>query len=149
MIKLLFNVSPALFQDYREPILTALQRRNIAATAALPGGFAPDEVDYIIHATGGPVIDFSVFTKARAVLSLWAGVEKIVGNATLTCRCTDCLSVNLSIISQLSAHIGVYCVDFIRFQQHPALYADRVRERELERRRRGRDELVSMPHSSL
>ena len=92
MIKLLFNVSPALFQDYREPILTALQRRTIAATAALPGGFAPDEVDYIIHATGGPVIDFSVFTKARAVLSLWAGVEKIVGNATLTqplCRMVD------------------------------------------------------------
>jgi glyoxylate/hydroxypyruvate reductase A len=38
------------------------------------------------------VTDFSPFTKLRAVLSLWAGVERVVGNRTLTaplCRMVD------------------------------------------------------------
>lgn len=92
MIKLLFNVSPELYGEYRQPILDALRRRNIEAMTGLPGDISPEEIDYVIHATGGPVDDFGVFTKARAVLSLWAGVEKIVGNATLTqplCRMVE------------------------------------------------------------
>ena len=92
MIKLLFNVKPDLFEEYRAPILQALKGRSIEARAGLAGDIAPHEVDYIIHATGGPITDFGVFTKARAVLSLWAGVEKIVGNATLTqplCRMVE------------------------------------------------------------
>lgn len=43
----------------------------------------PDQVDYIIFAPTGPVRDFTPFTRARAVLSLWAGVEKVVDNPTL------------------------------------------------------------------
>jgi glyoxylate/hydroxypyruvate reductase A len=91
-INLLFNVTPAVLTEYRDPILTALQRRNIAARTGLLGDIAPADVDYIIHATGGPVTDFAPFTNTRAVLSLWAGVEKIVGNTTLTqplCRMVD------------------------------------------------------------
>ncbi|MDB5621121.1 MAG: glyoxylate/hydroxypyruvate reductase [Tardiphaga sp.] len=92
VIKLLFNVSPDLFEEYREPILEALRRRNIEAQAGLPGAIPPEKVDYIIHATGGPIKDFDPFIHARAVLSLWAGVEKIVGNTTLTqplCRMVE------------------------------------------------------------
>jgi len=91
-INLLFNVTPALFEEYREPILDALRRRSIDARASLLGDIAHQDVDYIIHATGGPITDFAPFSNARAVLSLWAGVEKIVGNATLTqplCRMVD------------------------------------------------------------
>ncbi|MET0968929.1 MAG: glyoxylate/hydroxypyruvate reductase A [Tardiphaga sp.] len=91
-INLLFNVTPALFDDYRESIRHALDRRGIRADIALVGDVAPADVDYIIHATGGPIADFSPFSNARAVLSLWAGVEKIVGNTTLTqplCRMVD------------------------------------------------------------
>lgn len=91
-INLLFNVTPALFDDYHEPIRHALDHRGIKADIALVGDIAPADVDYIIHATGGPIADFSPFSNARAVLSLWAGVERIVGNATLTqplCRMVD------------------------------------------------------------
>jgi glyoxylate/hydroxypyruvate reductase A len=52
----------------------------------------PGAVDYVIHSPVAPLSDFSPFTRARAVLSLWAGVERIVGNATLTqplCRMVD------------------------------------------------------------
>jgi glyoxylate/hydroxypyruvate reductase A len=52
----------------------------------------PAAVDYLIYAPPGTVSDFSPFTRAKAVLSLWAGVERIVGNASLTqplCRMVD------------------------------------------------------------
>ncbi len=44
----------------------------------------PEAVDYILYAPTGPVTDFTPFTRAKAVLSLWAGVERIVTNPTLT-----------------------------------------------------------------
>jgi glyoxylate/hydroxypyruvate reductase A len=92
VINLLFNVSPELYREYREPILDALRRRNLEAQTGLPGDMPPETVDYIVHATGGPIVDFGAYANARAVLSLWAGVEKIVGNRTLTqplCRMVD------------------------------------------------------------
>lgn len=91
-INLLFNVTPDVLAEYRDSILDALKRRSIDARAGLLGEIAPGDADYIIHATGGPITDFAPFTNARAVLSLWAGVEKIVGNKTLTqplCRMVD------------------------------------------------------------
>lgn len=44
----------------------------------------PAAVDAILYAPNGPLKDFSPFVSARLVQSLWAGVERIVGNPTLT-----------------------------------------------------------------
>jgi glyoxylate/hydroxypyruvate reductase len=52
----------------------------------------PAAVDYIIYAPSSPLQDFTPFTCTKAVLSLWAGVERIVGNTTLIqplCRMVD------------------------------------------------------------
>ena len=52
----------------------------------------PWTFDYLIYRPGGPVADFSPFTRLKAVLSLWAGVEGIVGEPTLAvplCRMVD------------------------------------------------------------
>ncbi|HEY8337657.1 MAG TPA: glyoxylate/hydroxypyruvate reductase A [Tardiphaga sp.] len=136
MIKLLFNVSPELYREYRQPILEALRRRNIEAMTGLPGDIAPEEIDYVIHATGGPVDDFGVFTKARAVLSLWAGVEKIVGNRTLTqplCRMVESGlrqgMVEWVVAHTLRAHLGMdryVCQKPLAWEQHvPPLATDR------------------------
>ncbi|UWQ36706.1 glyoxylate/hydroxypyruvate reductase A [Leisingera aquaemixtae] len=60
-----------------EPLLKAeLARRGVEAD--LRTGFAPEDVDYIVYAPSGPVSDFTPFTRLKAVLSMWAGVEKIV-----------------------------------------------------------------------
>lgn len=60
-----------------EPLLKAeLARRGVDAD--LRDDFAPEEVDYIVYAPSGPVSDFIPFTRLKAVLSMWAGVEKIV-----------------------------------------------------------------------
>ncbi len=48
----------------------------------------PANFDALIYAPGypedGSTLDFSAFTRARVVQSLWAGVERIVTNPTLT-----------------------------------------------------------------
>jgi glyoxylate/hydroxypyruvate reductase A len=44
----------------------------------------PETVDYIVYAPTATLRDFSQYSKTKAVLSLWAGVEKIVTNKTLT-----------------------------------------------------------------
>ncbi|HWL59122.1 MAG TPA: glyoxylate/hydroxypyruvate reductase A [Paracoccus sp. (in: a-proteobacteria)] len=56
----------------------------------------PASFDALIYAPGypedGTTLDFSPFTNARVVQSLWAGVERIVSNPTLTqplCRMVD------------------------------------------------------------
>lgn len=44
----------------------------------------PASIDAIIYSPGGPVEDLSPYVNARLVQSLWAGVERIVTNSTLT-----------------------------------------------------------------
>ena len=44
----------------------------------------PRETDYLIYAPGGEVEDFAPFIRAKAVLSLWAGVEAVADNPTLS-----------------------------------------------------------------
>ncbi len=52
----------------------------------------PKSVDVIIYQPSGPVQDFSGFDNLKLVQSIWAGVDKIVGNGTLNaplCRMVD------------------------------------------------------------
>ncbi|MEM1352776.1 MAG: glyoxylate/hydroxypyruvate reductase A [Pseudomonadota bacterium] len=55
-----------------------------AFNAELVTKAAPDTVDYIIYAPASTLRDFTPFTRTKAVLSLWAGVETIVTNETMT-----------------------------------------------------------------
>ena len=88
---LIYFAAPALWPAYRDILPPLLARAGIAGPVVTE---APDPaaVDYIIYAPSAPLQDFSPFTRCKAVLSLWAGVERIVGNATLTqnlCRMVD------------------------------------------------------------
>jgi glyoxylate/hydroxypyruvate reductase A len=44
---------------------------------------SPEEVDYIVYAPNSGLTDFTPFTRLKAVLNLWAGVEDVTGNPTL------------------------------------------------------------------
>jgi glyoxylate/hydroxypyruvate reductase A len=82
--------APANWPDYAKELPKALAEAGIAARVVNEA--APDTVDYIIYAPSSPLQDFAPYTRTKAVLSLWAGVERIVGNATLTqplCRMVD------------------------------------------------------------
>ena len=82
MLNVLFAAPPAAWADYEAPLNAACAEAGLAI--ALATDHAPATVDYIVYAPNGPVADFSPFTRAKAVLSLWAGVEKVVTNPTLT-----------------------------------------------------------------
>jgi glyoxylate/hydroxypyruvate reductase A len=81
-LNLLFAAPASEWVAYSDVLPTILAAEGIDAT--LSTDLAPEETDYILYAPGGPLTDFAPFTRAKAVLSLWAGVEKIVGNRTLT-----------------------------------------------------------------
>lgn len=80
---LILFAAPANWPAYQSLLPMALEKAGISATIITEAS-DPAEVDYIIYAPTGPLQDFTGFTKTKAVLSLWAGVEKVVGNATLT-----------------------------------------------------------------
>lgn len=75
---------PAEEWPYYEPALSAAFSAAGLVVKLVQRVDRPEQVDYVIYAPGGPIEDFRPFTRARAVLSLWAGVERIVGNPTLT-----------------------------------------------------------------
>lgn len=83
MVNIYFAAGQKLWQDYKELLPAALARHGISAQIS-PMGDNPALVDYIIYAPGAEAIDFAAFTRCKAVLSLWAGVEKITGTPGLT-----------------------------------------------------------------
>ncbi len=89
-ITALFCAPPKDWPEWAAPLRAAFSAAGLdvrLTQAADPAG-----VDYLIYAPSGTVSDFSPFTQAKAVLSLWAGVERIVGNASITmplCRMVD------------------------------------------------------------
>lgn len=90
MLNILFSAKSAAWADYQEPLNAAFAKAGIDAN--LSRDHAPEDVDYIIFTPNGPVSDFRPYTKTKAVMGLWAGVETIVDNETLTqplCRLVD------------------------------------------------------------
>ncbi|MFT6090609.1 2-hydroxyacid dehydrogenase [Sulfitobacter sp.] len=80
-LNILFAARAERWATYEKPLRDAL--RDTGITANLSMDIAPSEVDYIIYAPNSDLQDFTPYTRAKAVLNLWAGVEKITGNPTL------------------------------------------------------------------
>ncbi len=81
MINILFAARPERWDTYEAPLRRALEAAGISAHLAQD--IAPDKVDYIVYAPNSDLQDFTPYTRAKAVLNLWAGVEQITGNKTL------------------------------------------------------------------
>ena len=81
MINVLFAAKPERWPTYEAPLRAALAKAGIKAHLAQD--IAPDQVDYIVYAPNSDLQDFTPYTRAKAVLNLWAGVEQITGNETL------------------------------------------------------------------
>lgn len=81
-VTILFAAGEGDFAAYEAPLRAALDEAGISARLVTEA--APQTVDFIIYAPANPLQDFTPFTRCKAVLSLWAGVERIVGNPTLT-----------------------------------------------------------------
>lgn len=78
---ILFAAKAELWTVYEAPLRRALDASGVSFD--LRTDFAPGEVDYVVYTPKGNVRDFTPFTRLKAVLSLWAGVETMTGNPTL------------------------------------------------------------------
>ncbi len=90
MITLLYAGKPENWSEYQRYIPAALKAKGI--DVKITQDCDAKDVDYIVYSPASTVQDFTSFTKLKAVLSLWAGVERITGNKTLKvplCRMVD------------------------------------------------------------
>ena len=81
MINVLFAARPERWETYEASLRRALAAAGI--DAHLAQDIAPDAVDYIVYAPNSTLQDFTPYTRTKAVLNLWAGVEQITDNTTL------------------------------------------------------------------
>ena len=80
-VNVLFAAKDEAWEKYSQHLPEALKEVGIAAQVS--PSFPPEEVDYIVYAPNSSVQDFTPYTRLKAVLNLWAGVEDVVGNQTL------------------------------------------------------------------
>lgn len=85
MTRVLFSAPKSDWEDYRDALSAALADAGVQAKLEFAlDPDAPEAVDYIVYAPSSRLKDFSAFTSTRLVQSLWAGVEAVVDNPTLT-----------------------------------------------------------------
>ncbi|GAA6209609.1 glyoxylate/hydroxypyruvate reductase A [Cognatishimia sp. WU-CL00825] len=123
MINVLFAAGTENWTDYQSPLIQAFQAADLDVDLSL--SHAPQQTDYIIYAPSSDLQDFAPYQNCKAVLSLWAGVEKIVSNQSLTmplCRMVDpgltqgmvewvtghCLRYHLNIDASLATPNGIW-----------------------------------------
>lgn len=75
--------SPENWPEYATLLPAALTDAGLDARIVQLDEVAPETVDYIVYAPSSPLQDFTPYSRAKAVLNLWAGVERIIGNPTL------------------------------------------------------------------
>lgn len=104
-VNILFAARPASWTRYEEPLKRAM--RDAGIKADLRTEFDAGDVDYIVYAPDSTVQDFTPFVRTRAVLSLWAGVEGIVGNTTLRIPLTRMVDDSLTrgMVEWVAGHV--------------------------------------------
>ena len=80
-INILFSASSEAWDRYEQPPRAQLDMLKIQYR--LEPDLAADIVDYIVYAPNSELVEFSPYTRCKAVLNLWAGVENITSNTTL------------------------------------------------------------------
>jgi len=104
-IKVQFSALTERWDQYEHPLRDAFA--NLGLDVDLRTEFPPDEVDYLIYAPNSSVSDFGPYTKCKAVLNLWAGVDQVVGNPTLDKPLTRMVDYGLSqgMIEWVTGHV--------------------------------------------
>ena len=93
-IKILFSANEENWKRYKAPLQDALDDKSLDYELGIT--IIPSEVDYIIYAPSSPLQDFSPYTKLKAVLNLWAGVEGVTNNKTLNVPLTRMVDSGLT-----------------------------------------------------
>ncbi len=118
MLNVLFAAHASRWPIYQAPLNAAFAKAGL--TTDLRTDFPPDQVDYIVYAPNSALKDFTPYTRCKAVLSLWAGVESIVGNPTLTQPLTRMVDHGLTqgMTEWVCGHVLRYHLNIDHFLAH-------------------------------
>lgn len=83
MPNILFAAKTDRWESYEAPLTQALTEAGLSRAVVSPT-LEAESVDYMVYAPDCGITDFGAFPRLKAVLNLWAGVEDVVGNPTLT-----------------------------------------------------------------
>lgn len=111
-INVLFAARPERWASYETPLHDAF--RNAGLTDVnLALDLPPGDVDYIVYAPNSDLQDFTPYTRAKAVLNLWAGVEAITGNDTLKIPLARMVDPGLTkgMVEWVTGHVLRYHLD--------------------------------------
>lgn len=106
MINILFAAKSEKWEEYEAPLRTALAPLGLDYELATE--MPPETVDYIVYAPNASVQDFTPFTRLKAVLNLWAGVENVTSNATLKvplARMVDAEGLTQGMVEWVTGHV--------------------------------------------
>jgi len=126
MINIQFSASETAWATYQDTIVAACGAHGLEID--LRQDHAAENVDYIIYAPTSDLQDFAPYTRCKAVLSLWAGVERIVGNSTLTmplCRMVD-PGLTAGMVEWVAGHVLRYHLDLDRSLQTQDRWAPKI-----------------------
>ncbi len=77
-MQVLFAAPASMWDGWSPPLMAACPEMSLVRDGD------PAAIDAIIYAPGGEIEDLTPYRNARLVQSLWAGVERIISNPTLT-----------------------------------------------------------------
>jgi glyoxylate/hydroxypyruvate reductase A len=120
MPNILFAARSERWDDYQRPLRAALDTTGLPYV--LETDLPPDTVDYMIYAPNSDVQDFAPFTRLKAVQTLWAGVEGVVGNETLTvplARMVDEEGLTQGMVEWVTGHVLRHHLGFDRHIVNP------------------------------
>ena len=83
MINILYAGKPEEYESYKTYVSSGLSENEIAHSITDQTN-TPAAIDYIIYAPNSWLQDFTDFTNVKLVQNLWAGVETVAPNKTLT-----------------------------------------------------------------
>lgn len=115
----LFGAREGQREDYRAPLARAAAAGGLDLEIHMdPAEVDPARVDYLIFAANGAVTDFTPYTRIRAILNLWAGVEAVLAldlpeNVPLVRMVEDGLT--LGMIDYVVGHTLRHHLDLDRF----------------------------------
>jgi glyoxylate/hydroxypyruvate reductase A len=106
MPKILFAARSERWEDYETPLRAALDATGLPYL--LDTDMPPEAVDYIVYAPNSDIQDFGPYTRLKAVLNLWAGVEAVVCNKTLNvplARMVDDEGLTQGMVEWVTGHV--------------------------------------------
>ncbi|MFZ5709421.1 MAG: 2-hydroxyacid dehydrogenase [Pseudomonadota bacterium] len=120
-VRVVFAAGADLWAEYRSPLEAAFRSAGLAVHLS-DRASDPDAVDYIVCSPGGTISDFTPYRRCKAVLNLWAGVERLVTNPTLTMPLARMVIPGMteSMVEYVAANVLRHHLGLDRFIRNPA-----------------------------